>query len=139
MRRITPAMIACWVLVASIAFGPAIALPSWPWLPIGNRAPFVTDKLSVLIVEETDKRTPALDAVFIATQKAALAAGGRYRQLDKDQRDLSMDEKWVQDAWIVKGEAVPWIVAATPRTGVNQALPPAPDEALKLLSPLGVK
>lgn len=139
MRPLNSGIVAAWVFIGLLAFGPDIALPAIPWLPIGVRPPFATDKLSVLIVEETDQRTTDADAVMHAVRRGVETASGRYRQLDKDQRDLSMDEPWVQDAWKVKGNNTPWIVGATPRSGVNAALPNQSADAIKLLSPLGVK
>lgn len=106
---------------------------------IGQAAPFQADKLSVLVVEETEQRTTALANVLSAVEQHTKAAGGNWRQLDPTKQDVSQDEAWVQAAWKVKGATVPWIVAATPRSGVNQALPANEADALKLLSPLGVK
>ena len=107
---------------------------------VGAPPPFKTDKLSVLVIEETDQRTPQLENIYSAIEKATKAAGGNWQKLDQNNTDQSMNYEWVQAAWKVKGESVPWVVAATPRTGINQALPVTSEaEALKTLSPLGVK
>lgn len=42
MRRLTPTAVACWVLIAVLAFGPTIALPSIPWLPVLTKATAAT-------------------------------------------------------------------------------------------------
>ncbi len=106
---------------------------------IGSAAPFKTDVLAVLVVEETEQLTTELDSTIKAVESATTAAKGSWRRLDKDQSDLSKDEQWVQDAWKVKGATVPWIVAADKRTGINQALPPVAADAVKALSGMGVK
>ncbi len=106
----------------------------------GGAVPFKTDTLSVLVVEETDQATTQTESAIDAVRDGVDTAKGRFRRLDKDQKDLSKDEQWVQDAWKVKGETVPWVVGATPRKGVNKALPTASrEEAVGTLSPLGVK
>ena len=106
---------------------------------VGGVAPFKADKLCVLVVEETAARTRALDAIYGAVEAATKKAGGDYRILDKDQSNLSLDSQWVQDAFKLKGPP-PWIVAADKWRGVNQSLPTSsPADAVKILSPLGVK
>ena len=107
---------------------------TWPW--IGGKAPFKTDALSVLIVEETEQRTPAIDSLAGTIEHAVDVAKGKHRRLDKDQSDLSLDEPWVAEAWKAKGATVPWIVAADSRRGVSQ---PLTTDSLKALSILGVK
>ncbi len=102
---------------------------------VGSAAPFKTDVLAVLVVEETDTRTPELDAIEGAIQQAVTAAKGDYRRLDKDQSDLSKDSPWVQEAWKAKGPSVPWVIGANARTGVSQ---PLTADSIKALSPLGV-
>lgn len=138
MRPLTPGIIAAWVFIGLLAFGPPLELPALPWLPIGAKPPFPADKLSVLVVEETADRTPTLESTYDAIEAAVKAAGGNWRKLDKNQPEPTLDEPWVQAAWKVKGPSTPWIAAATPRAGVNQALPANAADAIKLLSPLGV-
>ena len=106
----------------------------------GVAPPFKTDTLSVLVVEETDEATLKSEAAIDAVKDAVTQAKGRYRRLDKDQTDLSKDDLWVQDAWKAKGETVPWVVGATPRSGVSKALPvDSREAAVGTLAPLGVK
>jgi hypothetical protein len=106
----------------------------------GSAPPFKTDKLAVVVFEETADRTTQEDAAVGAVSQAVNALGGRFRRLDKDQVDLSLDEPWVRDAAKVKGTVYPWVVGATPRAGVNKTLPiTSPAEAVKALQPLGVK
>jgi hypothetical protein len=107
--------------------------------PFAPSAPFKADKLSVLIVEETAQRTPAIDAAANAVKQAVDSAKGNFRRFDKDQTDFANDEPWVAEAWKAKGSSVPWIVGSNGHTGVNQSLPAAPADAVKLLSPMGVK
>jgi len=106
----------------------------------GDPAPFKTDVLSVLVVEETDNATTQAESAIDAVKDAVEASKGRFRRLDKDQKDLSKDDQWVQDAWKVKGDSVPWVVGATARKGVNKALPTTSrEEAAATLNGLGVK
>lgn len=107
---------------------------------IGAAPPFKTDKLSVLIIEETKDRTTQLENIYSAVEKATKAAGGNFQKLDQNNSDQSMNDDWVKEAFKLKGASVPWVVAATAKTGINQALPTTSDaDAIKLLSPLGVK
>lgn len=106
---------------------------------IGGSAPFETNKLSVLIVEETAQRgsltadqRAALTAIGDGSMIAAVKArGGEYRIIDKDQTDLSKDVPWVAKAFAVERKSVPWIVAAGPSHGVSEPLPATTDEILK--------
>jgi len=42
MRPLTPGIIAAWVLIGLLAFGPQVALPAIPWLPISTKATAAT-------------------------------------------------------------------------------------------------
>lgn len=107
----------------------------------GGTAPFPTkEPLVCLIVEDVKARTVANDTVMDAVEASVKAASGKVRRLDSSsQKDLSKEEQWVQDAWKVSGGKPQWIVAATPYSGVNQALPADKDAAVALVKRLGGK
>lgn len=106
---------------------------------IGGSAPFQTDKLSVLIVEETAQRgslTADQRAAILATAPGSLIAtvkerGGEYRVIDKDQTNFALDAPWVAKAFAVDRKSVPWIVTAGPSRGVSEPLPATTAEILK--------
>jgi len=112
---------------------------------VGAPPPFKTDKLAVLIVEESADRgklsSGQLDAILStgpgSVRDYVAKHGGDFRLLDKD-TSPSLEAPWVQAAFAVERRGVPWIVAATPRTGFSVPLTPAP-EVLKELEPLGGK
>lgn len=97
----------------------------------GGKAPFKTDQLSVLIIEETrlrDKLTPDQRAAILAVGEGSLDAkikqrGGRFYILDVENTDLSQMPKWAQDAAAVPHPTVPWIIAAGPKRGSSEPLP----------------
>lgn len=138
-----PSKLIPFILAAAalwLAFGPA--LPAIPWPVIGGGAPFQTDKLGVLIVEEGEKRRslPPSQVTVITSrllQDAVEKLGGELRRLDVSD-DPSRDAPWVQAAWKVERKSLPWIVAANRGTGISQPLPATLDETFKALSPLGV-
>lgn len=115
----------------------------------GGKAPFATDKLSVLIVEETGQRgqltSTQLDAL-LSTAPGSVRdivdkAGGSIRLLDKDQEDFSDEEPWVKaawEAWKASGGQPPWIEAADARTGFAGPVTTEGD-VIKQLAPLGAK
>jgi hypothetical protein len=93
--------------------------------------PFKTDKLSVLVVEESSQRgqytsdqlnvMQATDAKAVAT--TVRAAGGDFQTIDIDTANaLANAAPWVKEAMNVKRESHPWIVAATPRSGFSVPL-----------------
>lgn len=134
--------VAALALIALLAFGKVEGCK----LPIvGKPAPFKTDRLAVLIVEETADRgklsSGQLDAMLSTASGSVrdyvAMHGGDFRLLDKD-ANPSQDAAWVQEAFKVQRPGVPWIVAANPSTGFSVPLTPA-DEVLKELAPLGGK
>lgn len=108
---------------------------------ISSPAPFKTDILRMLIIENTEDResyTPDQRAAILGTAEGSLIAtvkarGGEYRILDKDQTDLSASPPWVAEAFAVPHEAIPWIVTAGPKSGTSEALPPKMPEILGAL------
>lgn len=109
---------------------------------IGPPPPYASEGFTALIVENTSARTMQIDSVMDAVEASTKAGGGAVRRLSDKQSDFSMDAPWVAPAFgafrAAKGQP-PWIVAATPRTGINQALPADTAAAVALVKPLGGK
>ena len=104
--------------------------------------PRQADKLAALLVEDINGRTIAIDALLDAVEASVKAGGGAVRRLGNNQRDLSMDEPWVGEAfavWAAGPKTTPWIVAANPGAGVNQSLPAEPAAAVAIVKSLGGK
>lgn len=104
---------------------------------IGEKPPFKTDKLSVLIVEESAAHgtyTPdQLNIIQSTDPKSVKVAveskGGRFHVIDKDiaPDKLLLAPPWVPSAFeAAKGKAHPWAVGATPTRGFSA---PATTEA----------
>lgn len=111
-----------------------------PW-PIGSPPPFKTDKLAVLVLHDATDQTN-LPQWVNATAPGSLqswtaANGGEFWIADKTSDGKFRDQKW-QDALKCHKptDPVPWIVAANPKTGINQAIT-SQAETLKALAPLG--
>lgn len=116
--------------------------------PITSKAPFKTDKLSVLILEETENRSSLSIgqlAVLDASDESSVRAwvvnnSGEFRLLDTSDTP-TRDAQWVQEAFKVAKETkefkTPWIIAANATRGVNQTLPVDTDATKSLLNPLG--
>lgn len=113
---------------------------------IGSPPPFKTTlPLAVLVVEESADRgklsSGQLDAILStapgSVRDYVTSHKGEFRLLDKDETP-TLDAPWVQEAFAVKRDSVPWIVAASPRTGLSAPMGAAP-EVLKSLEPLGGK
>jgi len=109
----------------------------------GGTAPFKTDVLSVLVIEES---TPGENANAPAWINSTKAGGirdyventrkGKFRLIDQHNPTDLASQEW-KDAMAVKRDSVPWIVAAGPKSGFSKALPATAAETLKLLE--GVK
>ncbi len=111
----------------------------------GHPPPFKVDKLSVLIVEETEDR-PKLTSgqldVLLGTAEGTVRdwikkQGGEYRLVDVSEAP-KLDAVWVQEAFAVERKSLPWMVAATPQRGASVPVTTAA-AALEALSPLGKK
>lgn len=107
---------------------------------VGGKAPFKTDKLSVLILEETTQRPSyTQDQLFAITgngpgsvDEAVKLRGGEFYPLDVNNTDLKLMPQWVQDAAKVPHEPdIPWIVTAGPKYGVSEPLPKSRVDILK--------
>lgn len=109
---------------------------------IGSAPPFPTDKLSVLVIEETAERgsyTADQRNVITATGPNSIkgkveAKGGRFHSIDESipPDKLSLAPQWVQDAFKVKRDGRPWIAGATPKRGFSMKLDSESDVAAKV-------
>src|SRR6185503_1032010 len=97
---------------------------------IGAAPPFKTDKLSVLVVEESAAHgtyTPDQLNVIQATDANSVkikveSKGGRFHVIDKDVTPdkLTLAPPWVAPAFeAAKGKPPPWAVGATPSRGFS--------------------
>jgi hypothetical protein len=115
-----------------------------PW-PVTNPPPFKTDKLAVLVIEETEERgklTSGQLDVLMGTADGTVRNwvtknGGDFRLVDVS-TPPTLDSQWVQDAFKVEHKSLPWMVAANLSTGASEAVTTTAD-ALKALQPLGGK
>lgn len=122
----------CWLLFA----GGDVAWPKLPWpivvSPFAPAAPFVTDKPRVLLVEEsldrrnyTSEQLAVVDATAAGSVRAVLLAkGGELHVIDEDTPadKLQLAPAWVQAAFKVPRQSVPWVVGADSRTGFSMPL-----------------
>lgn len=96
---------------------------------IGSPPPFATDKLAVLVIEETaDRGKYTLDQrnVITATDANSIKAkveskGGEFQLIDESipADKLLLAPNWVQAAFKVTRAGKPWIVGATPSRGFS--------------------
>lgn len=124
----------------SIVISTAIGLLLWHNgffrdLVVLDSAPFPADRLSVLVIEETEDSTkmPGSQIVALGTLRQMVEQkGGEYLQLDDD---ISLDnyKQWARDAMSVKREALPWVVGSNGRRGFSNPAPKTEAEATKLL------
>jgi hypothetical protein len=133
-------LLAGWLMLGDQGGGCTLPIISEP-------PPFKADKLCVLVVEETDDR-----GTYTAGQREAIisldgpgsirgyvkAKGGEYLLWDKDQQPTANSPKWVADALKVRGDKLPSIVAATPKTGFGpRELPKDAAETIAALKKIG--
>ena len=135
MKPIRPWMLVAAYVLGAMTFGPAptlpdIGLPNIGWfIPIGSPPPFKTDKLSVLVIEESSAHgsyTPDQLNIIQSTDAKSLKAviegkGGRFAVLDKDNANaLTNAAPWVKEAFpVVSQKPPPWIAGATQRRGFS--------------------
>lgn len=99
---------------------------------IASPPPFITDKLAVLVIEETTERgTYTVDQrhVITATDANSVRAkveakGGEFQSIDQSipADKLALAPAWVQAAFKVQRTGRPWIVGATPKRGFSMPL-----------------
>lgn len=116
------------------------------WIQFGgsslvSSAPFPTDKLSVLIVEETEDRddlpTSQVSAIESAVWRGyVLEKGGNVRVLEPEAK-LSNEDPWVAPALAVKRDSVPWLVISDGKRGYSGPLPENLDGLMAKLREIG--
>lgn len=113
-----------------------------PLAPV-NPPPFKTDKLCVLVVEETTDRpkyTAGQQEVITSTagvREYVKTKAGEFWVLDDD-TPLDKAAPWVQEAMkAAQPNMLPWIVAATPKAGFTKQLPKEASEVLADVQKLG--
>lgn len=126
-----------------ILLGVGLLLLSGGGSPFAPEAPFKTEVLAVLVVEESTPGDSFNAPVWVNSTKAGgirdyveNTRKGKFRLLDQNNTSDFANQEW-KDALAVKRDSVPWIVAAGPKTGFSKALPATAAETLKLLE--GVK
>ena len=108
---------------------------------IGGGAPFPANKLSVLIVEETEDRDDLPTSQVSAIESAiwreyVLSKGGEARVLEPEAK-LSNEEPWVAPALAVKREKLPWLVISDGKRGYSGPLPENLDGLTAKLKEIG--
>ncbi len=123
-----------WVVSSGGVTWPGWKLPGWVSFPswVTAKPPFITDKLSVLVVEESSARgtynADQLNVIQSTDAKSVKVAveskGGRFFVLDKDDANaLTNAAAWVKAAFpAVSANPPPWIAGATPKTGFSTPL-----------------
>lgn len=114
-----------------------------------TKAPFKTNGLSVLIIEEVDDRIKLspkqLTAITSTDDKSVRYWVEQVQKGDFELLDVtdvpSRNTQWVQDAYKAAKEAkdfkTPWVIAANSTKGVNQPLGVDEFAILEALKPLG--
>ena len=142
MRPIQPLTIA-FLLVAMLLLYTGGGVPTI----IGEPPPFKSSTLGVLIVEESTAR-----GNYTIGQREAItslagpgsvreyvsAKKGNFLTVDKD-NSMANAEQWAQDARkaVPSDAALPWITAATPRSGLNKKLPEKIEDTMADIKRLG--
>ena len=116
-------------------------------LPFVDPPPFPAEKLCVLVVEETSDReayTAGQREAMIAVDGPGSIRGyvkskqGEYLLWDKDQQPTEHSPKWAAEALkAAQPNQLPWIVAATPRSGLTKQLPKEAAETITALKKIG--
>ena len=92
-----------------------------------SNAPINVDRLTVVIIEETQDRSriPPEQLNAINSQRwreYVNKNNGQWRVLDPD-TDVHKDEQWVQDAVSLERESIPWLIVSKQRSGSSTPLP----------------
>jgi hypothetical protein len=125
------------ILVMRVA-GNDTPVPPRPDVVVTDGPPFKADRLSVLIVEQTEDigRLPKSQAAILQANTTLRVwlqqAGADFRQLDADETGELLDDKW-KAAMAVPRQSVPWIVIANQKTGFSGPLPKTVDETIALI------
>lgn len=94
---------------------------------LSSNAPINVDRLTVVIIEETQDRSriPPEQLNAINSQRwreYVNKNNGQWRVLDPD-TDVHKDEQWVQDAVSLERESIPWLIVSKQRSGSSTPLP----------------
>ena len=121
-------------LIIAVMLAALVLLVSKGGVPVigGDPAPFKTDKPCVMVVEETAERgkltNDQLNVLMSTDAKSVKAtvesAGGEFQIIDDDTPadKLPLYAPWVQEAFKVKRDSVPWILGANRSTGFSVPL-----------------
>ena len=143
MRPIQPIVVAMWLVALVLLLRGSDGSPTI----IGEKPPFKAAVLDVMIVEESTERgkypigqreimealTGANSAREYTTKK-----GGNFIVVDDDNK-LETAPAWVKEARqaLPANATLPWLIAATPRAGLNKALPVEAAQTMSDLKRLG--
>ncbi len=99
--------------------------------------PISVDKLTVVIVEETEKRQslPPSQLSAITSQvwrDYVSEQQGQWRVLDPD-TDISQEKEWVKKSMAINRGSVPWLIVATPTRGYSGPLPHNLDALMEII------
>jgi len=139
VRKLTPASVALAILAVWLIIGDGVQMP------FADPPPFKSEKLCVVVVEETTARnslTPGQrEAMFAAGGAGSLREyvakkNGELRILSQA-ADVSKSEPWVIEAMKVPRPSMPWLLAATPSAGVSKPLPADALEAVAAVKAIG--
>jgi len=142
VKKNDPITILGILLAGWLFFGAPIGIPAI----VSEPPPFKADKLCVLVVEESVERnsyTPGQREAMLAVDGAGSirgyvnGKGGEYLLWDKDQQPTKDTQPWVAEALKVRGDKLPWIVAATPSAGFTKQLPATAEETITALRKVG--
>lgn len=114
-----------WWLVLLLGAWLAAGQPGVDVLPIGGRAPFAADKLSVVVVRESSaNHTQAQLTVINGTdwRGYVIAHKGEFRVVDPDS-PLDREQGWVKAAMAVKRDSLPWLLMSNGSDGYSGPLP----------------
>lgn len=108
---------------------------------IGGSAPFPTEKLSVLIVEETEDRDDLppsqVSAIESVIWREYVKGKGGDARLIEPKSKLSNEEDWVAKALEVKRDSLPWLVVSDGKRGYSGPLPENLDGLLSKIKETG--
>lgn len=109
-----------------------------PDVVVEDKPPFKADKLSVLIVQQTEdvgKLTKEQREILqnsTELRRWVKSNGADFRQFDADEDGQFLDQKW-KAALAVPRQSLPWLVVANPKAGFSGPLPSTLPETLALL------
>lgn len=109
-----------------------------PDVVVEDKPPFKADKLSVLIVQQTEdvgKLSKAQREILqnsTELRRWMKSNDADFRQFDADEDGQFLDAKW-KAAMAVPRQSLPWLVVANPKSGFTGPLPPTIEETLALL------